>query len=252
MTTSTNSTRLTSKEACTLAHKIRRETGCSLAEAFKQAYATNPSISSAPLFYTQNDLDKIFSDKVAELLRKGYMIHVPTLSGSQGERAFVTFIKGNTLYRLAMYSTPTFNHCCYDSITTISFGKATNSEEILDGRTFWKDNVEIIWSLEAAQVSNWRRDHYQANRFIPMYRLDECEAKAQTRVQEKYYNVPDNTLSSKFNKPALAWVKTVRGYKGTKLEDIQKVTKNQENGSYNIYFTSKQGKTVCLNTKTAK
>ena len=29
---------MTNKEACILAHKIRRETGCTLAEAFKQAY----------------------------------------------------------------------------------------------------------------------------------------------------------------------------------------------------------------------
>ena len=32
-------TNITSKEACTLAHKIRRETGCSLAEAFKPLFS---------------------------------------------------------------------------------------------------------------------------------------------------------------------------------------------------------------------
>ena len=85
--------KINSKEACTLAHKIRRETGCSLAEAFKQAYSGTPT--AAPTYYTQQDLDKIFSDKTAELIKKGYMIHVPTMSGSQGEMAYITFIKNN-------------------------------------------------------------------------------------------------------------------------------------------------------------
>lgn len=251
--TTTTSTRLSSKEACTLAHKIRRETGCSLAEAFKKAYSSAPT--AAPLFYTQNDLDKIFSNKVAELINKGYMIHVPTMAGSQGERAFVTFIKDNQLYRLAMYAESRgLRECNFaDRIVKITLGQSTRPSDVLQGYTFWKDDVDIIWSFEVAQVASWRRERYQADRFIPMDRLPECEAKAEARVNRKYlsYN-PIMTFSPKMNNAALAWVKTVRGYKGTKLEDIQKVTKNQENGSYNIYFTNKLGKTVCLNTQTAK
>ncbi len=33
-----NKNTISSKTACTLAHEIRRNTGCSLAEAFKAAY----------------------------------------------------------------------------------------------------------------------------------------------------------------------------------------------------------------------
>ena len=84
-----------------------------------------------------------------------------------------------------------------------------------------------------------------------MDRLEECEAKATSRVEARY-GTTRYDLPSKYNKPALAWVKTVKGYKGTKLDDIQKVVKNPEHGSYDIYLTNKQGKSVCLNTKTAK
>lgn len=252
MNTTTISTRLTSKEACTLAHKIRRETGCSLAEAFKKAYSSNPT-TSAPMFYTQNDLDRIFSNKVAELINKGYMIHVPTMSGSQGERAFVTFIKDGQLYRLAMdsYSRGLRESTFADRIVKITLGKSTRPSDVFQGYTFWKDDVDVIWSFEVAQVASWRRTKYQADRFIPMSRLPECEAKAEARVNAKYGPSNANILSPKFNKPALAWVKTVKGYKGTKLTDIQKITK-QENGSYNIYIINKLGKTICLNTKNDK
>lgn len=245
MTTSTNSTRLSSKEACTLAHKIRRETGCSLAEAFKQAYSSNPT-ASAPLFYTQKDLDKIFSDKVAELINKGYVIYVPAMSGSQGERAYITFIKDNQLYRLAMNTSyRSLGECNFaDRIVSITLGKSTRPHEIFKGGTFWKDDVDVLWSFEVAQVANWRRTRYQADRFIPMERLAECEAKAEARIHAKYGPSNTSILPNKFNKAALAWVKTVRGYKGTKLEDIQKVIKNQENGSYNIYFTNKARQTA--------
>ena len=75
---------ITSKQACTIAHQIRRETGCSLADAFKAAYAGN-NTANPKTSWTAEDLNKIFSDKTAELLRKGYIIDAAAMSGHQGE-----------------------------------------------------------------------------------------------------------------------------------------------------------------------
>ena len=240
--------KINSKEACTLAHKIRRETGCSLAEAFKQAYSGTPT--AAPTYYTQQDLDKIFSDKTAELIKKGYMIHVPTMSGSQGEMAYITFIKNNQLYRLSMDKEYIIgSNCCIDSYVTIRLGKSNDNEAVLNGRTFWKNDITVIWSLNVAKVNSWRRSKPQETRFIPLDRVEECEAKAKERALNKYSNC-DFSLSEKSHPAALTWVRAHRGYKGTKLTDIKKVTKIY-NGSYNIEI-EKNGNTIHMNTKTDK
>ena len=243
--------KINSKEACTLAHKIRRETGCSLAEAFKQAYSGTPS--RTPNYYTKEDLNRIFSDKAKELMNKGYMIHTPTMAGSQGEMAYITFIKNNTLYRLSMFDTYTVGHYSYDGYVTIQFGEALDSEEILNGRTFWKDAIStVFWSIVVAKASTWRKENRkQQERYIPTERIEACEAKAEARFKAQGISSWIE-LSDKSYKAALAWIKTVKGYKGTKLVNVQKVFKHRENGSYSIYFTNNHGKTVCLNTETAK
>ncbi len=41
---------------------------------------------------TQNDLDRIYTEKVSELLAQGYQIHTASMGGSQGEIARTDFI----------------------------------------------------------------------------------------------------------------------------------------------------------------
>ena len=94
------------KTACSLAHEIRNNTGCSLAEAFKAAYAgTTPTQKT---HWSLNDLDKIFSDKTAELLRKGYTIATNLMGGHQGEIAKLILRKGDKVLILVMDRTHDF------------------------------------------------------------------------------------------------------------------------------------------------
>ena len=248
----TNITKLTSKEACTLAHKIRKETGCSLAEAFKKAYNT---AAPAPTYYTMEDLSRIFSDKVKELLGKGYMIHTPTMSGSQGEIAYVTFIKNNTLYRLNMFTDNSFDSNIFTEHLIIQFGKSTENDRVLQGYTFWAEKVEVLWFCIFGKVARWRRSKPQREdkaRYIPAERMEECEAKATERVNNKYsYDTTNIVLTAKTHKAALKWVKTLKGYKSTRLADIQGVIHNTKSGGY-IIIVNKDGKITKLNTKTDK
>ena len=44
---------------------------------------------------TRNDIRRMYTQKVSELLAKGYQIHFETMSGSQGELAHIDVTDGN-------------------------------------------------------------------------------------------------------------------------------------------------------------
>ena len=47
----------------------------------------------------QNDINRAFTEKVAELLSRGYQIYPGTMGGSQGEIAHVDLYKGEKIIR---------------------------------------------------------------------------------------------------------------------------------------------------------
>lgn len=214
MTTSTNSTRLTSKEACTLAHKIRRETGCSLAEAFKQAYATNPSRThtSPKTSWTKAELTKVFSDKVAELLRKGYIIDTDHMSGSQGEVAKVIFVKDNAHYQLIMESKNEYR-LYYGESVVIRFGKYTEDEStVYPNSTLWISRFDTTWSMTVIKITE---NYYVTEELAQAFR-----AKQESRMEAKYSTKPNTVDLNRYGKILLACVRKQKGYKSLKLTDI--------------------------------
>ena len=50
----------------------------------------------------QNDINRAFTEKVAELLGRGYQIHPGTMGGSQGEIAHVDLYKGDEIIRVLL------------------------------------------------------------------------------------------------------------------------------------------------------
>lgn len=214
MTTSTNTTRLTSKEACTLAHQIRRETGCSLAEAFKQAYATNSSRTptSPKTSWTKAELTKVFSDKVAKLLRKGYVIDIDHMSGSQGEIAKVIFIKGNAHYQLIMESKSDYT-LDYGESVVIHFGKYTEDESVVyPHSTLWISRFDTIWSMTVIKITE---NYYVTEELAQAFR-----AKKKSRMEAKYSTKSNAVDLNRYGKVLLACVRKQKGYKSLKLTDI--------------------------------
>ena len=50
----------------------------------------------------QNDINRAFTEKVTELLGRGYQIHPGTMGGSQGEIAHVDLYKGDEIIRVLL------------------------------------------------------------------------------------------------------------------------------------------------------
>lgn len=201
---------ITSKEACTIAHKIRRETGCSLAEAFKAAYAGTNTVAPKT-HWTREELDQIFSDKAAELLRKGYMIDTKHMSGSQGEIAKILFVKNGSHFQLSMVSKSEFRHWHSDHII-ISFGKYTEEARVWD--TLWMDKFDSSWSLEVVKITD--------NYFVTPELAEEFAEKRHNRLVVKYPNRVAR-MDDRYIKAILPLVRKQKGFKGTKLGDIVRV-----------------------------
>ena len=214
----TNNTKLSSKEACTLAHQIRRETGCSLAEAFKAAYNRNIVSADPKTHWTAEELNQLFSDKATELLRKGYTIDLAGMAGSQGEIGKVIFKKNNTFYALVMESK---SRCDgrYSDVYTIWFGKyiedTSNMRPLDTWNTLWLNKFEASWKQEFVKIS----DNY--------YTTVEKAAVMNKKWTDRALNRAAGweEVSSKYNKVILACVRKQKGYKSVKASEIVKVTR---------------------------
>lgn len=213
-----NTNKLSSKEACTLAHQIRRETGCSLAEAFKAAYSRNIVSVEPKTSWTAEELNQLFSDKATELLRKGYTIDLAGMAGSQGEVGKIIFKKNNTFYALVMENK---SRCDgrYSDVYTIWFGKyiedTSNMRPLDTWNTLWLNKFEASWEQEFVKIS----DNY--------YTTVEEAAIINKKWTDRALNRATNweEVSSKYNKVILACVRKQKGYKSVKASEIIKVTR---------------------------
>lgn len=209
---------ISSKEACTLAHQIRRETGCSLAEAFKMAYngQTQPEVKTS---WTAEELNKLFSDKASELIRKGYVIDLAGMAGHQGEVGKVIFKKNNTFYALVMESK---SHCNgrYSDVYTIWFGKYTedtSNMRPLDtwNTLLWLNKFEASWKQEFVKISD--------NYYTTVEEATVMNKKWEDRALNRATGWEE--VNSKYNKVILACVRKQKGYKSVKASEIIKVTR---------------------------
>ena len=226
---------ITSKQACTIAHQIRRETGCSLADAFKAAYASNSTINPKTN-WTRDELDKIFSDKAAELLRKGYLIDTDHMGGSQGEVAKVLFRKDGKIYILVMENNYSYASWKYNKMITIKFGVNTCPA----WSTVWIDKMEVLWSMSVVQLSD--------NYFVTEELSEQYNELNKTRYHNSLIHRSVD-VSESYHKVILPLVRKQKGMKSMKLNNILKVRRltevnfqGQVLGRYYRVFTDKNDK----------
>ena len=209
---------ITAKEACTLAHQIKKTTGCTLAEAFKLAYSGQTE-STPKTSWTADELNQIFSDKVAELLRKGYTIDLGSMSGHQGEIGKVTFKKGNDYYVLVMEDRSNFNAGKYDRLYTIRFGKYTeevNQRPLDTWNTMWLEKYDNTWSLEFVRIAD--------NYFVTVDQAEKINQLWRERTRNSKSSCFEE-VGPKYTKAILGCVRKQKGFKGVKASEIAKVVR---------------------------
>ena len=241
-----NHTNITSKEACILAHQIRRETGCSLADAFKAAYAGNNTVNPKTS-WTADELNQIFSDKTAELLRKGYTIDVAAMSGHQGEIGKIIFKKNDNYYILIMESKSSYSEGKYNEHYIIRFGKYTEKVEshaLNTWTTLWVEKFDTTWSLEFVKITD--------NYFVTVEEAKAMNEKWIARAKNQARGLVE-VIDSKYYKNILPAARAQKGCKSLRASNILEVkrvyntswTTNEITGRYYRVVTDKTDKAGC-------
>lgn len=100
-----------------------------------------------------NEIDKIYSEKLMELLSKGLRVYSNANGGTQGEMCKMRLTDGKDVYSLFMYSHSIFDN--HDRIRTVSIKlekfKGYYRKDLFD-QTLWNGSGEEIYSIDFYEI----------------------------------------------------------------------------------------------------
>lgn len=107
------------------------------------------------------EINKRYTEIVAEYLTKGYTINAGTMSGSQGEIAHIDLTDGNSIIRVLVCEETELDEN-YHRIDTcqIIVGRCTDTEVAINnddrmGRTIWNNKLDIILCEKYYKLSRY-------------------------------------------------------------------------------------------------
>lgn len=102
------------------------------------------------------DINKVYTQKVAEYLQNGYTINPATMSGTQGEIAHIDLTNGTEVIRILLARSTDFE-VGYDTVT-LMVGR--NTDQLIPRRaydnfqTIWNGHLEVIEELKYYQLGD--------------------------------------------------------------------------------------------------
>ena len=166
----------------------------------------------------QNDINRMFTEKVTELIAQGYQINPATMSGSQGEYAHVDLRKGTEIIRVLLDDASDFMSGlnflrlvvgrCTDQIRMGTFDRL--------GNTIWNNRLEILFEIKFAKIAE--------NYFTDMETGVQMRRKRYLRWKQKDRRARRD-LPDSFKSAALRYVQKQPRMKTCKLSEIERVTR---------------------------
>lgn len=166
----------------------------------------------------QNDINRIFTEKVTELIAQGYQINPATMSGSQGEYAHVDLRKGTEIIRVLLDDGSDYEEGvdfmrlvvgrCTDQIRMGTFDRL--------GNTIWNNRLEILFEIKFAKIAE--------NYFTDMETGVQMRRKRYLRWKQKDRRARRD-LPDSFKSAALRYVQKQPRMKTCKLSEIERVTR---------------------------
>ena len=176
----------------------------------------------------KQDIRKLYTDKVAELLAQGYTIFPDTMSGHQGEIAKIDLTNGIEILRVLLYEDRNYDRDGYWGDTVVlEVGKASEDtyyHSNWTGGTIWNNRLEVRSRIEWADIgSHWTQRH-EAEWFttleegarISRIRNARCEAVDRPIREE---------LGEAYKSTALRWLRKQPRMKTCHLEDVEKMVR---------------------------
>lgn len=166
----------------------------------------------------QNDINRAFTEKVTELLGRGYQIYPGTMGGSQGEIAHVDLYKGDEIIRVLL------DH-------SVGHGEKPDGVRLIVGRnadricmncfdklgnTIWNNHLGILSEIEFCQIG----ENYYTDAETGKTIQEKRDARRRARREIARRDLPDA-----FKCAALKYVQRQPRMKSCKLSDVTRVTR---------------------------
>ena len=193
----------------------------------------------------QNDVNRAFTEKVTELLSRGYQIYPGTMGGSQGEIASVDLYKGDEIIRVLLEHSA--GHGEKPDGIRLIVGRNTDRIRMncFDklGNTIWNNHLAILSEIEFCQIGENYYTDAEAGRAI----REKRDARRRARRETIRRDLPDA-----FKCAALKYVQRQPRMKSCKLSDVTRVTRvnrsswGEATPALDGYEIEARGKSFCL------
>lgn len=203
------------------------------------------------------EINKVFTEKVAEYIGKGYHINVATMSGSQsGEIGKIDLTDGKELIRVLLEDDSKHEISVekrwgyFYKIVRLTVGRATGRFELDTSNTWdtvWNNRLEVIESCEWYEINERGREVWYGSKL---------DAEAAQEVRRERYNAADvneivwETESEAAKKAVLPRIKREPGMKSCKAADITKIrhwVEIDSHGNADVsYIVVAKGKSIRL------
>ena len=181
---------------------------------------------------TKNDIRRIYTEKVAELLAKGYILHPETMSGSQGEMAHIDLTNGFEILRVLIETSLSFDG--YGDILTIRVGRCM--DEIRGSwHTIWNNRLETLSEIKLAKISDNFYTTPEKGMRMAEVRLSRYDWRVHNRDQR-------TELGDAYKLVALRWLRRQPRMKTCRLEDIDRMVKLTRKDKLVCYEITAKGK----------
>ena len=188
------------------------------------------------------DINKRFTEIVAEYIAKGYVIHTTTMGGSQGETAKVDLTNGKEVIRVMLDTNYERDELYYNTVR-LSIGRCKDKIKINKNGLhdiIWNGHLEIISVEKFYQIGEYDSSFFGT--------IDDVRSRYKKHKERLSAGLPEEgsfNASVKLNDAArkivLPCIKRKKGYKSTRLSDIREVRKFIYE-SHNEYYAFIDGK----------
>ena len=171
----------------------------------------------------KQDIRRIYTQKVTELLNQGYTIFPDTMSGHQGEIAHIDLTNGSEILRVLLNRGSRWDRSegGYNGDTIcLTVGKASPDTRVFDNwdGIIWNNRLEPRFQIEWAWIGGNRKSEWYT---------DLEEGSRISRIQWERYKAQQTenreVLGEAFKSAALKWLRKQPRMKTCKLEDIEKI-----------------------------
>lgn len=173
------------------------------------------------------EINKKYTEKVAEYLAKGWTINTGTMNGSQGELAHIDFTDGEKVVRILLERANSYSDWWYEGYRLV-VGVVTDNVEINTNdswSTVWNNRLDVLEEEIFYRAGmNSRSDWYVT--------AEESKAgyeKMVARYENKYSKNKDTDFGKNGAKAVLPFVKRQYRCGRAKVDDV-KVVKKVRNG----------------------